>query len=211
VWFRGDSPPRSREEKFLEQGKAEGNGIDKQQLAIIQKLIEVRNFWAKKVPNREAPMPIMFESTAWVRWNQFALDAEEYVAHHPRGEMILPSIKRMSFATMKAAIMFAMMDKREEANMQDVLNAIYFSLQWIEDLIIVVSGVAESAVARDLAAIENYVIDRGGIVTYASMLKWSVGQNMRKFDFMDNVATLVEMNVLDMVEDAKGKRSYQIV
>lgn len=214
IFFRGDSPPRTRAQKYLAQGNPNGGTGDPQQLALIRKLVSVRNYWRKVVPDRADPMPILFEDDAWERWNKFAADAEEYVAHHPRSEMIQPSVKRLAFAVMKAAIMFAMMDQRQTANMQDVLNAIYFSLQWIEDLIVVVEGVAESAVARDLAAIEKYIISKDGLVTKATLLKWSVNENMEKRIFEENLRTLLEMNVIEEVVamTPKGEKvSFQIV
>ena len=212
IFFRGESPPRTRADKYLPQGNPSGSNADPAHVKLIRTLVDARNYWHKQVPDRAYPLPILFEADAWDRWNTFAADAEDYVAHHPRGEMISPSVKRLAFATMKAAIMFAMMDKREKANMQDVLNAIYFSLQWIEDLIIVVEGVAESAAARDLAMIEKYIIDKGGIVTYASLLKWSTSSlDMRRGDFDECLRILVDMGTIDEVQDAKGKRSYAIV
>lgn len=210
IFFRGEAPPRTREQKRLAQGDLMGGTVDREKAAIVKQLIDVRNFWHKTVPDRAAPMPIFFEEDAWERWNDFAADVEDYVDSHPRAELLKPSVQRMAFATMKAAIMFAMMDKRLLANMTDVLNAIYFSLQWIEDLIVVVEGVAESAAARDLATIEKHIIDNGGLVTWASLLKWSTRLDMRKGDFVELVRSLVEMNVLNEVEDVRGRKSYAI-
>ena len=210
IFFRGEAPPRTREQKFLQQGNLIKGTVDREKLAIVKQLIDVRNFWQKTVPDRAEPMPIFFEDDAWVRWNKFAIDMEEYVADHPRAELLKPSVQRMAFATMKAAIMFAMMEKRIMANMTDVLNAIYFSLQWLEDLIVVVEGVAESAAARDLQNIEKYILEKGGLLTYAQLLKWSTAQGFRKGDFVEMLRTLVEMGSLDEVEDSRGRKSYSI-
>lgn len=210
LFFRGDSAPRTREESRLKQGSRQGGKVDKVRAKIVSDLISVRNFWAHKVPDRADPMPIYFEDDAWLRFDDYRLDLIDLLSAHDRGEVLSSCAQRLGFATMKAAIMFAMMNKREMVNMEDVLNAIYFSLQWIEDLVIIVEGVSESMTARQLREIEAFIVEKGGTVTYAALLKWSTRKNIRKQDFIEMLKTLTEMEVLQLVE-AKGKTSYRIV
>lgn len=210
IFFRGEAAPRSREDNRLRQGSLDGGKVDKERAKIVTELVQVRNFWSNKVKDRAEPLPIMFEADAWLRFDDYRLDLIEMLTKHNRGDILASCAERLGYAVLKAAVMFAMMNKREVANMEDVLNAIYYSLQWIEDLIIIVEGVSESATARQLREIEAFVVEKGGTVTYAALLKWSTRNNIRKQDFVEMLKTLVEMETLQTVE-AKGKLSYRIV
>lgn len=210
IFFRGEAAPRTREDNRLRQGSLDGGKVDKERAKIVTELVQVRNFWSNKVKDRAEPMPIMFDDDAWERWDNYRLDLIELLTKHDRGDILASCAERLGYAVLKAAVMFAMMNKREVANMEDVVSAIYYSLQWIEDLIIVVEGVSESATARQLREIEAFVIEKGGTVTYAALLKWSTRKNIRKQDFVEMLKTLSEMEILQLVE-AKGKQSYRIV
>lgn len=210
IFFRGEAAPRTREDNRLRQGTLEGGKVDRERAKIVAELVSVRNFWSNKVKDRAEPMPIFFEDDAWARWDDYRLDLVELLSKHDRGDVLASCAERLGYAVLKAAVMFAMMNKREVANMEDVVNAIYFSLQWIEDLIIIVEGVSESTTARQLREIEAFVMEKGGTVTYAALLKWATKKNIRKQDFIEMLKTLVEMETLEYVE-AKGKSSYRIV
>lgn len=210
IFFRGEAVARTREDNRLKQGSLEGGKVDRERAKIVAELVQVRNYWANKVKDRADPLPIFFEDDAWQRFDDYRLDLIEMLTKHDRGDVLASCAERLGYAVLKAAVMFAMMNKRDKANMEDVINAIYFSLQWIEDLIIVVEGVSESTTARQLREVEAFVIEKGGTVTYSALLKWSTKQNIRKQDFIEMLKTLTEMEVLEHVE-AKGKSSYRIV
>lgn len=97
-----------------------------------------------------------------------------------------------------------------KVNMQDVINVRSYVSQWVEDLVIVVEGVNESLYARDLKALENYIAENGGLVKYAAALKWGVGYGKDRREFTEMVETLVEQDVITLVDDRGGKKSLQL-
>lgn len=207
VFVRGESPPRTRETSRLAQGGSETMKIDRGKQKLAKKLTDARDFWAKRQGhNRETPHWMRFEEEAWIRQTDWEWDLKDFFKDHPRFEYIKPCIERMSINVMKVAILFAMMNRREEVAMEDVLNAHYISCQWVEDLIIVIEGVSESYEMRHARAIEEYVMDNDGLVTVARALKWATGGGMRRKEFWDAVETLIEMDVLKMLDDKRGKK-----
>lgn len=199
IFVRGDAPPRTKAASRLRQGSLE-DGVDKEFMQIVMSLTKARDFWAKTVGNRHAPMRILFEDDAWERWNDFAWELGQYVENHPRAEMLLPSVERLGFNVIKVAVLLAMYAQRTTVTMGDLINAIYYSMQWVEDLIIVAEGVSESLRAAELAKLEKFIIDKGGLVSFATALKWSIGQGKSRKDFLDMVDTMIDSDTLQIVE-----------
>lgn len=211
IFVRGDSPPRVRGQNRLKQGDPSTAGVDREFMAVVKNIVDARNFWSARVGDRGVPERVMFDDDAWERWLDFQEDLEDYVMQHPRAEVLIPSVERLSFNVLKAATLFAMSDKRTKGSMVDVLNAIYYGAQWVEDLIIVAEGVSESLYKRELEKIEQYVIDKGGLVTYTNVLKWATSQGMRKKDLMEYLDHLTSDGTLAIVEDSAGKKSLELL
>lgn len=209
VFVRGESPPRTRENSRLAQGYKGGqNSVDRGLHRLAQKLTEARDFWATKQKHqRESPFRMRFEEEAWIRQTDWEWDVKEYFKDHPRFEYLKPSIERMSINIMKVAILFAMMRQVEEVEMQDVLNAHYIACQWVEDLVVIVEGVSESYELRHMRALEEYILSKDGLVSLAASLKWATSNGMKRREFYEALETLTEMDIITIVEDAKGKRS----
>lgn len=212
VFVRGESPPRTRENSRLAQGRSEQNKADKSLQRLAKKLTDVRDYWAKKQEhNREAPYWMRFEEEAWIRQTDWEWDIREHFEDHPRFEYIKPSIQRMSINVMKVAILFAMMNRRDQVEMEDVLNAHYIACQWVEDLIVIVEGVSESYELRHLRALEEFVLGNDGLVTVAKALKWATTKGMKRREFWDAVEALGEMEIVSLVDDKSGKKSLSYV
>jgi hypothetical protein len=213
IFVRGEAPPRTRHNSRLKQGVPGLGGVQDQQLFNLSvQLMESREFW-EGLPgaSREQPYQMLFEEDAWIRQTDLEWDLKEYFQHHPRFAVLKPSLDRLSINVMKVAILFAMMAKRKQVSMVDVLNARYYATQWIEDLVIVVEGVNETMYRRDLDALEKFVIENEGFVTYAKALRWATTNGQKKKDFVDLVEVLVETEVIELVEDGKGKRSLELI
>ena len=208
VFVRGESPPRTRENSRLQQGQGSGKQVDHGLQRLAKKLTDGRDFWAKKQNfQRETPYYMRFEEEAWLRQTDWEWDLKEYFEDHPRFEYLKPSLERMSINVMKVAILFAMYRKQTEVQMEDVLNAHYIACQWVEDLIVIVEGVSESYELRHTRALEEYVMGCGGLVTVPRALKWATTEGMKRREFYEALETLIEMEIINIVEDKTGKRS----
>lgn len=208
VFVRGESPPRTRENSRLAQGREQQNKVDRGLQRLAKKLTDARDYWATKQKHqRESPYWMRFDEEAWVRQTDWEWDVKEYFQDHPRYEYLKPSIERMSINIMKVAILFAMMEQRDQVAMEDVLNAHYIACQWVEDLVVIVEGVSESYELRHMRALEDYILAKDGLVSVAAAMKWAIGNGMKRREFYDAVETLTEMDIITIVEDKKGKRS----
>lgn len=208
VFVRGESPPRTRENSRLAQGRVEQNKVDRGLQLLAKKLTDARDHWSNKQKHqRESPYYMRFEDDAWIRQTDWEWDVKEFFQDHPRYEYLKPCIERMSINVMKVAILFAMMERRELVHMDDVLNAHYLACQWVEDLVVIVEGVSESYELRHMRALEDYIIGKDGLVSIAAAFKWAVSNGMKRREFYDTVESLTEMDIVTIVEDKRGKRS----
>lgn len=207
VFVRGESPPRTRDNSRLAQGRKEQNKVDFGLQKLAKKLTDARDYWANKQKHqKESPYWMRFEDDAWLRQSDWEWDLKEYFKDHPRFEYLKPSLERMSINVLKVAILFAMMEQRDEVAMDDVLNAHYIACQWVEDLVVIIEGVSESYELRHMRAVENYILSKDGLVTVAAAMKWALDNGMKRREFYDAVEALTETEVISIV-DAKGKRA----
>lgn len=208
VFVRGESPPRTRENSRLAQGRGDSNKVDRGLQKLAKKMTDARDYWAAKQKHqRESPYWMRFEEDAWMRHTDWEWDVKDFFQDHPRFEYLKPSIERMSINVMKVAILFAMMNRRDQVEMEDVLNAHYIACQWVEDLVVIVEGVSESYELRHMRSLEEYILENEGLVSVARALKWATNKGMKRREFYESVETLTEMDVIKIVEDKRGKRS----
>lgn len=208
VFVRGESPARTRENSRLAQGRQEQNKVDRGLQKLAKKLTDARDYWATKQKHqREAPYWMRFDEEAWFRQTEWEWDVKEFFVDHPRYEYLKPSIERMSINVMKVAILFAMMEQRDQVSMEDVLNAHYIACQWVEDLVVIIEGVSESYELRHMRALEDYILSKDGLVSVAAAFKWAVSNGMKRREFYDAIESLTEMDIIKIVEDKRGKRS----
>lgn len=213
IFVRGEAPPRTRENSRLKQGvPGSATKHDEALMDLIDQLTTARDYWQGRAGGaREEPTKILFEDDAWEKQTDLEWDLKEYFKDHPRYQVLKPSLERLSINVMKVAVLFSMMQERKKVNMTDVLNARYYAAQWVEDLVIVVEGVNETLYRRDLDALEQFVIDNEGFVTYAKALRWATTTGKRKKDFVELIEVLQDTEVITIVEDAKGKRSLELI
>lgn len=213
IFVRGEAPPRTRENSRLQQGVPGQTGIQDQELFnLTSKLSRVRDHWARRPgASREEPFQMLFENDAWIRQTDLEWDLKEYFKDHPRYSVLKPCFERLSINVLKVAVLFAMMEKREKVSLVDVLNARYYAAQWVEDLVIVVEGVNETMYRRDIDALEKFIIENEGFVTYAKALRWATTNGKRKKDFIELVEVLVETDVIQIVEDGRNKKSLELI
>jgi hypothetical protein len=211
IFVRGEAPPRTREENRLKQGKPQiGGSIDPGFISIVTTMETIRNYWETKVQSRDRKQIILFEEDAWERLIDFGEHLEDYVKGHPREEVLSACVDRLLLNVLKVATLFAMFERRDKGNMQDVLNAIYYGMQWIEDLVIVVEGVTESTLQRDLDQFEKFILDNDGFVTYAKALKWATAQGKNRKEFADMIETMKETEVIEIVTDSGDRTSIKL-
>lgn len=212
IYVRGESPPRNRNKDRLRQGSSDSQGLDAEAVRIAMIITNARDYWVNKQGHdRSQPYKMYFDDDAWERITDLEWDLKEYFKNHPRFEILKPCIERMTINAMKVAVLLAMVQKRDTVALVDVLNTRYLAAQWVEDLVIMVEGVNESMEQRTLDNIEKFVIEHDGLVTYAALLKWSIGQGIKKRDLLEYIETLEETNVIKIVEDGRKKKSLELV
>ena len=208
IFVRGESPPRTRENSRLAQGRDGDNKVDHGLQRLAKQLTDARDYWAAKQRHqRESPYRMRFEEDAWLRQTDLEWDLKEYIKDHPRYEYLKPCFERMSINVMKVAILFAMMRKRDKVAMEDVLNAHYLACQWVEDLVVIVEGVSESYELRHIRALETFILDNDGLVTLAKALKWATTKGIKRKEFYESIDSLVEMDIINIVDDKGGKKA----
>lgn len=211
IYVRGESPKRTRENGLLRQMDMQDvNKPDPALEALTATLKRLRSHWESR-GSRSKPVHMPYEDDAWEYMAGIEWDLKEYFGNHPRYSTLVSCIERMQVNAIKVGILFAMCARRSKANMQDVINVRAYVAQWVEDLVIVVEGVNESLYARDLKALENYIAEAGGLVKYAAALKWAVGYGKDRREFTEMVETLVEQDVIRMVDDKGGKKSLELL
>lgn len=213
IFVRGESPPRTRENSRLKQGvPGTGSVQDAQMFTLASQLTGARDHWSNTPGvSRETPYAMLFEDDAWIKQTDLEFDLKEYFQDHPRFSVLKPSLDRLSINVMKVSILFAMMAKRDRVSLVDVLNARYYAAQWVEDLVIVVEGVNETMYRRDLDGLEKFIIENDGFVTYATALRWATTNGKRKKEFAELVEVLVETEVIEIMEDNKGRKSLELI
>jgi hypothetical protein len=211
IWVRGESPKRTRENSRLRQGPRtnEGSSVDTELVALTNALEKMRTFWDSKASPSD-PMKIFFEDDAWTLMTDLEWDLKDYFDQHPRYEVLKPCIERLTINAMKVAILFAMSDCRTEVSVQDVINVRSYAAKWTEDLLIVVEGVNESIYLRDVRALEKYIADHEGLVTYGQALKWGLERGLDRRQFSELVDTLAEQETITLVDDANQRKSLQL-
>lgn len=212
IFVRGEAPPRTRENSRLRQGIPGQTGVQDMVLYnLSDQLVQARAHWSRRPgADRENPYMMLFEEDAWVKQTDLEWELHDYFKDHPRYSVLEPSLSRLTINVMKVAVLFAMMARRDKVSMVDVLNARYYAAQWVEDLVIVVEGVNETMYRRDLDALEKFIIENDGFVTYAKALRWATTTGKRKKEFIELVEVLAETDVISIVEDSRGKKSLEI-
>jgi hypothetical protein len=171
--------------------------------------------WSGKQTHQSNKANITFTDEAWGRlWGTdevkgFSEQLTEYVEGHHRGDILAASVDRLGINVMKVACLFAMDRKSAEVELSDLLNAIHYSVQWVEDLIIMVEGVTESMLQRDLNKIVEFISDRdGGIVTRIDLIKWGNREGLDKWKLEPLIENLVETEMIQAINDGAGKPCY---
>lgn len=143
LFVNGAPPERTKEGEYLPQHGKEGNGVDPEELIIVESLKEAREFWDAAV-ERGNPMAIYYEDDAWERWNQFAWDIGDDASKHELASVLAPVADRLSKAIIKVGCLLAMAEKQRFVTMRHLLKAISLSEEWYHYALYMASKVQES-------------------------------------------------------------------
>lgn len=212
IYVRGESPPRTRENSLLEQQIEgdEGFSADPVLEGLASKITKKRDYWEGRVKDPAAPYKMFFEDAAWNRLRLLEFDLLDFFEGHDRIETLRPCLQRLFTNCIKVATLFAAAEGRHKANMQDVINTRYYAARWVEDLLIMVEGVNQSLYARDIRNLEKWIAVKGGLVTSASALSWSVDNGKNYQEYKEMIKVLEDRNVITIVEDKHGKTSLRL-
>jgi hypothetical protein len=214
IYVRGESAPRTRENSLLEQQRQEDAeySVDTKFEKLVTEMLTARDYWERKAKGeRDQPYKMFFDEDAWDRMANLEWDLKDYFKDHPRYEVLRPCIDRLFTNSMKVATLFAMAKCRKTVVLEDVINVRAYVARWMEDLLIIVEGVAESLYARDIKRLEEFITERGGLVTSGSALTWAVNNGKTYQEFREMVRVLEDRNVIQSIEDKRGKISLELI
>ena len=198
----------SHEEEMPGQGSL---GPDTVAAELADKLSDVRGWWARKVGSREDKHALLFSEDAWTRLWAYKQDLETLVADHPRGNVLSACVSRLYENTMRVACLFAMYRKASVVEMQDVINAMIYSMEWFENLIVMVEGVTESGLQRNLDKIIEFIEKGKGLVTVTSLKRWAAkAEGWDEHTLRNLIATATEAGYIEEVADGRGHRCYTL-
>lgn len=109
-------------------------------------------------------MPMLATNGALERLSQFKRTVYDLAVKRAEWEILDPSIVRLYESVRKAASLLALDDGRTEVELRDVVCAIAYAEEWVENLFYVCEQISASIWAREVDEVENFVLAKGGEV-----------------------------------------------
>lgn len=158
-------------------------------------------------------MPGMYEATlttsAWTRFNEFEKLMME-TAQSMGVDFLMPMHVRLTYSTLKAALLIAASRQREEGivvDETDILHAIYYCQRWREYASEIVNGVGKTYDERLIDRIHSYIGNSTSGVTRAELMR-IFQLDVRRADLI--FSTMVQRNVVYTME-VQGQKRYRRV
>lgn len=211
--FVNGEPKEGAEDNFVTQGVTGG---DMGLVALAQRITTARDA-VQGDRERGDKREVVFDDDAWARiWGEkgkpgYLQQVDSVIQKHPKYEYLSPSVNRLTVNIMKVAALFALSEGRVNVTMTDTLNAIYYSLQWLEDLVIMVDGVTDSVLRRQYTKIIDFMGTHNGLVTRVNMIQWARGEGWDNREFSYMLEALIESEQITEVNDGSGKKCLQLL
>jgi len=139
---------------------------DDQVFNSLARQLEIgRNHWS--ILGGDGDMAkIGLSSDAQARFLKFREDVMIAVNNTRYREVVDSTSDRMTLSTLKLAALLAMHDRKNRIEEIHMLNAISFAGKWFDDSVKVASMISESEWQRDVSKLEDYIVARGGKLSW---------------------------------------------
>lgn len=181
--------------RFVEEDKKEE---DDEIFNSLQRELEIgRNYWS--MMNGEGEMSkIGLTPEAEERFLQFRTDVVIAVNDTRYRDIIETTSDRMSLSVLKLAALLAMHDRRNKIELDHMLQAIAFAGAWFDNSVKVASMISESEWQRDVNALEELVVSKGGKTTW--MRAYQAFPEKKPKDFEEMVSALETRGTMKRVQ-----------
>lgn len=171
--------------RFVAEDKKEE---DDQVFNSLQRQLEIgRNHWS--MLNGEGEMSkINLSPEAEARYLKFRDDVVVAVNDTKYREVIETTSDRMTLSVLKLAAILAMHDRKSMITLDHMLQSIAFAGAWFDNSVKVASMISESEWQRDVAALEEFVISKGGKTSW--MRAYQAFPEKKPKDFEEMVSAL---------------------
>lgn len=145
------------------------------------------------------------------RLNRAANEFHAFARKSARYGFFKPAVDRLVMETLwRLAALTALYRGDEEFDLTDALIAVYYGSQWLTTMIKVAESISESPYSRDVEMIENFIKERGGVVSEATLLHHFRGLIVRsKRELTDRIEFLVESGRV-IVDRKDSATTYKI-
>lgn len=205
----GEAPERTKESEWLRQAPvneiAMGDDVFK---GMVRDLMKARTKWYTRLGGFNT-LGVRFHDDAWRRWNEAKWDLLQSIMQHDRAEVLEAGVERLSLSIAKAATLLAMADGRDTVSMDDLLVALRHGQAWARDMVKSSEMVAESYWQKDMDAVADMVLARGGEANWADVYARS---GKRPSEFMQIIEGLTQAGrALVTVNEHSKARTIKVV
>jgi hypothetical protein len=146
----------------------------------VKHLAVNRNFWDMR-GTREQTVPIRFDDAALKRLNLFSVQIKQMIMTSSRFETLKGPIERLVISVAKTSALFAMDDQKNIIGLEHVLAAIDLAEEWYDDLQKIAAMISESSWQSDLNKLEQFIVVKGGKVSYEMAYKQFTDKRPKEF------------------------------
>lgn len=168
---------------------------------LVQMLRQSRTYFEQFTDGLDAQTePMIITAEAHERMSQLLSDMEK-AAKRIGKEQVMQAGQRLVHSTYKAAALLAMVDCREQVELNDVLTAISYSNSWFSNLITMSNSISSTEWNRQLEEIHELLDKRGGEMQYGALYREFKALYKPK-DFKDMLTALEESGYIRLKSEA---------
>jgi hypothetical protein len=204
IYMEGEKNIRTPETDAIRQpSRAERDAGDTVFESMVHRLTTAREHWASFAAPTGPTVVVPMTPEALDRLNKFITPILDMAQAHPRANATLATAQRLSVSVMKAATLMAMYDCCDEVQLPHMLTAINHASVWAQNMFNIIEAVADNAWKRTLDTVTEFMVSKGGSVSWAVCFKHFLGEFDHK-QFVRVIEALTEAGVVKM--DAKSRR-----
>lgn len=205
----GEAPERTRESEWLAQAPVNEISMgDPAFMQMVGDLMKARTKWYSRLKGFST-LGIRGHDDAWRRWNEAKWDLLQSILQHDRAEVLEAGVERLALSIAKAAALIAMADGRDTIRMDDMLVAIRYGEGWARDMVKSAEMVSESYWQKDMDAVADMVLARGGEARWQDVYSRS---GKRPAEFLQLVEGLTQSGrALVMADPTTKARTIKVV
>lgn len=208
IYVEGKELERSEKTDYLaQQDLAEAKEGDPVFDRMIDRLLEAREFWNDFVDCSAPTVPVPATPEAWARLNYFISDILDASDSAEKSEVVAAASDRLYTSIIKVATLLAMSEMSNQVELGHMLAAIDRCSIWFVHMVNMAGQISASQWKRRMDKLEDFIISRGGQVSYKAAYSAFKSELMPK-QFNEIVVALEEAGQAQVVQDTKTKTKY---